>query len=169
MFWKTLANGCIWLIFYYSNLFVFGDLFTIIKKNHDPLWWRKCSLKLDYVIQWRVFKGHVKIVKIYMVKINVSILRECFFFVNKKYTHKHNAIFNKTVTKLVTISRKNFFPYLNLTSYLKKETLAQVFSCKFCNFFKKNHGNVKYNKIFSSQLSLSIFGYAKRSLSKWIF
>ena len=26
-----------------------------------------------------------------------------FFFVNTKYVHKHNVIFNKTVTKLVTI------------------------------------------------------------------
>ena len=37
-------------------------------------WWRKCSLKLDYAIEWHVFKDHVKIVKMYMVKINVSIL-----------------------------------------------------------------------------------------------
>ena len=26
-----------------------------------------------------------------------------FFFVNTKYVHKHNVIFSKTVTKLVTI------------------------------------------------------------------
>ena len=56
-----------------------------------------------------IFKGHAKIVKIYMVKFNVSILyrlKIMFFFVNTKYIHKHNVIFNKTVTKLVTISTK---------------------------------------------------------------
>ena len=46
------------------------------------------------------FKGHVKIVIIYMVKFNVSIL---------KYIHKYNVILNKTVTKLATISTKCFF------------------------------------------------------------
>ena len=35
--------------------------------------------------------------------------------------HKHNAIFNKTVTKIVTILTKSFFSYLNPTSYLKRE------------------------------------------------
>ena len=34
--------------------------------------------------------------------------------------HKHNAIFNKTATKLVTILTKCFFPYPNPTSYLNK-------------------------------------------------
>ena len=34
----------------FLNLFVFGFLFTIIKTKYDLLWWRKCSLKLDYVI-----------------------------------------------------------------------------------------------------------------------
>ena len=33
----------------------------------------ECSLKLDYVIQDVCFKGHVKIIKIYMVKFNVSV------------------------------------------------------------------------------------------------
>ena len=41
------------------------------------------------------------------------------FFVNTKYIHKHNVLINKTVTKLVTILTKCFFPYLNPTSYLK--------------------------------------------------
>ena len=36
----------------------------------------ECSLKLDYVIQDVSFKGHVKIVKIYMVKFNVSVLNK---------------------------------------------------------------------------------------------
>ena len=43
------------------------------------------------------------------------------FFVNINYKHKHNVIFNKTVTKLVTILTKYFLQYLNPTSYLNKE------------------------------------------------
>ena len=51
-----------------------------------------------------VFKAHVKIIKIYMVKFNVSILIDLkCFFVNTKYIHKHNVIFNKAVNKPVTI------------------------------------------------------------------
>ena len=66
-------------------------------------------------------KDHVKIVKIYMVKFNVSILDRVitmFFFVNTKYIHKYNVSLNKTVIKLFTILTKSFFPYLNPTSYL---------------------------------------------------
>ena len=58
------------------------------------------------------YKGDVKIVKIYMVKFNVSILNRLKimgFFVNTKYVHKHDVIFNKTVTKFVTILIKCFF------------------------------------------------------------
>ena len=68
------------------------------------------------------FKGYVKIVEIYMLKFNVSILNRLKimgFFVNTKYIHKNNVILNKTVTKLVTILANYFFPYLNPTSYLK--------------------------------------------------
>ena len=66
-----------------------------------------------------VFNGHVKIVKIYMVKFNVSILirlKIMGFFVNTKKIHKHNVIFNKTITKIVTILAKCFLPYLNPSS-----------------------------------------------------
>ena len=90
------------------------------KKNYDPSWWRKRLLKLDYVIQWHmtyVFKGHVKIIKIYMVKFNVSILNRLkimVFLVNAKYKNKHNVIFNESITKLVTILTKCFFPYLHI-------------------------------------------------------
>ena len=66
-----------------------------------------------------IFKGDVKVIKIYMVKFSVSILNRLKimgFFVNTKYIHKHNVIFNKTVTKLVTILTKCFFsisePYM---------------------------------------------------------
>ena len=60
-----------------------------------------------------------------MVKFNVSILNRLkimgFFCKYKtKYIHKHDVIFNKTVTKLVTILIKCFFPYLNPTSYLNE-------------------------------------------------
>ena len=121
LFWKTYANGCFWLFFYFSNLFIFGCLFH---KKENLLWWRKCSFELDYEIQWLILKGHVKIVKIYMVKFNVSTLSRLKimgFFVNSKCLHNPNVIFNKTVTKLVTILKKSFFPYLNPTSYLKNE------------------------------------------------
>ena len=38
--------------------------------------------------------------------------------------HKHNASFNKTVTKLVAILTKSFFPYLNPTSYLNSSDVG---------------------------------------------
>ena len=59
-----------------------------------------------------IFKGHVKIVNIYMVKYNVSVLNRLKimgFFISTKYIHKRNVIFNKTVAKLVTILTKCFF------------------------------------------------------------
>ena len=43
-------------------------------------------------------KGHAKIVKICMVKFNISILNRLtimgVFFVNTKYIHKHKVVFN---------------------------------------------------------------------------
>ena len=68
-----------------------------------------------------VFKDHVKIVKIYMVKFNVSILnrlKTMFFLVNTKYIHKYNVSLNKTVTVTLHYFEQMFFPYLN-PSYLK--------------------------------------------------
>ena len=54
-----------------------------------------------------------------MVKFNVPVLKRLkIIFVNTKHVHKHSVIFNKTVTKLVTIFTKCFFPYLNPTRYL---------------------------------------------------
>ena len=110
--WEILksANGCFWLFFYFSNLYFRLSLY----KYEEKLWSfmvKKCLLKLDYVIQSRNFKGHVKIVEIYMVKFNVSIsnrLKIMGFFVNAKYIHKH-VISNQTVTKLFTILTKCFF------------------------------------------------------------
>ena len=40
--------------------------------------------------------------------------------------HKRNVIFNKTVTKFVTILTKFFFTYLNPTSYLYQIILIQT-------------------------------------------
>ena len=58
------GNGYFWLFLYFSNLFVFGCLFTTMRRNYDLLWWTKCSLKLDYVIQWRmIVKGMSKLLK----------------------------------------------------------------------------------------------------------
>ena len=57
--WKTSANDCLWIII----LFVFGSLYN----NKEKLWSfivKKRSLKLDYVIQWRMFlKGMSKSLK----------------------------------------------------------------------------------------------------------
>ena len=58
-----------------------------------------------------IFKGHVKIIQIYMVEFNVSTLNRLQvmgFFVNTKYIHKH-IIFNIIVTKLVTIWQNVFY------------------------------------------------------------
>ena len=58
------------------------------------------------------FKGHVKIVEIYMVKFNVSILNRLKimgFFVNATYIRKCNALLDKTVAKLFTLLKKCFF------------------------------------------------------------
>ena len=49
------------------------------------------------------FKGHVKIVEIYIVKFKVSVLNRfklMGFFVNAKYICKYNIILNKTETKI---------------------------------------------------------------------
>ena len=73
-----------------------------------------------------VFKEHVKIIKTCMVKFNVLILSRLKimgFFVNTKPMHKHNVIFNKTITKIVTVLTKCFFLYLNSTSYLKTNNM----------------------------------------------
>ena len=58
------------------------------------------------------FKGHVKILEIYMVKFNVSILNRLKimgFFVNAKFLNKCNVILNETVTKLFTYFDKKLF------------------------------------------------------------
>ena len=118
------ANGCFCLFFQFSNLFAFGCLFTIVKKSYDlsvKKMFNEVTLcnRMTYV-----FKGHVKIAKTCMVKFNASILNRLkimFFLVNTKYKHKYNVILHKTVTKLVTILTKYFFPYLNPTSYLKEQ------------------------------------------------
>ena len=93
-----------------------------------------------------VFKRHMKIVKIYLVKFNVSILNRLkimVFFANSKCIHKPDVIFNKTVTKLVTILAKSFFPYLNPTSYLN---IFKSNNFIFNNVFK-NHDRVIHVKI----------------------
>ena len=110
-----------------------------MKKNND-LSVKKMFIEIRLCNRMTyAFKGHVKIIEIYMVKFNVAILKRLrimVFLVNIKYIHKYNVILNKTVTKLVTILTKCFFSYLNPTSYLKKETLAQMFFCEFCAIFK---------------------------------
>ena len=80
VFWnlRTAASDYpVTLVMYLKKIY-------FMKNIYDLLWWKTCSLKLDYVIQWDL-KGHVKIVEIYMRKFNVSILNRLKivgFFVN---------------------------------------------------------------------------------------
>ena len=94
-----------------SNLFVFRCLFTMIKKS--DLLVKKMFFEIRLWNQMYIFKDHVKIVQIYMVKFNVSILNgvknNVFFFINTKYIHKYNVSLYKTVTKLCAILTKCFF------------------------------------------------------------
>ena len=71
-----LKNISEWLllIILLIQQFVFGCLFTIMKKNND-LSVKKIFIEIRLCNRMTyVFKGHVKIVKIYMVKFNVSVL-----------------------------------------------------------------------------------------------
>ena len=78
------------------------------------------EIRLCYLTTY-VFKGRVKIVKIYMVKFNVSVLNRLktmgFLQIQSKYKNIM-SFFNKTVTKIATILTKCFFPYLTTASYL---------------------------------------------------
>ena len=72
----------------FFNLFVFGFLCTIKKKSHDLWRWRKYSLVIEIRLcnlMTYAFKGHVKIVKIYLVKFNVSVLNKLQIMVFCKY------------------------------------------------------------------------------------
>ena len=51
--------------------------------------------------------------------------------------HTYNAIFNKTVSKLVTVLTKYLFPYLNHTSYL--------------NISQKNYLNILLHREFAAE------------------
>ena len=65
---KTSVKSCFWLSLCFSIL-VFGCLFTVIKKSYD------FSVNKMF-IEIRLSKGHVKVVKICMLKFNVSILKK---------------------------------------------------------------------------------------------
>ena len=67
--------------------------------------------------------------------------------------HSHKVIFNKTVTKHVTILTKCFFPYLNPTSYLNR---------KNCDFLKI------FFLLINCQLSIFLFESRFRSIP-WYF
>ena len=82
-----------------------------------------------------------------MVKFNVSILNKLKamgFFVNTEYAHKYNVIFNKTMTKLVSILTKCFFPYLNPTIYLKAGSNKKKFAPGM-RIFKQLHISMSHN------------------------
>lgn len=72
--------------------------------------------------QKHIFKGYVKILKIYLVKFNITTFqwpKNNGVFINKMLVHINKCILNKTVTKLFTIFNKCFLPILNPASYLK--------------------------------------------------
>ena len=107
-----------------------------------------------------IFKRHVKIVKYtWWMKFNVSVLNRLNgFFVNTKYKHKHNAIFNKTVTRLAPILTKCFFPYLNPTSYLKLTSWRRRES-------KRNSPKTQTRFSYNFQISICIWNtFQKRCL-----
>ena len=67
------------------------------------------------------FKGHVKIVEIYIVKFKVSVLNRLKlmgFFVNAKYICKYNIILNKTETKISLFWQNVFFHIWTLQATL---------------------------------------------------
>ena len=79
-------------------------MFTEIRLCNPMTYFLKDMLKSLYMVKFKVsYLNRLKIIK---------------FCVHVKYMNKPNIIFNKTVTKLVTILTTCFFPYLNLTSYL---------------------------------------------------
>ena len=61
----------VFAIYLFIYLFIYSCLFTVMKENYDILWWRRCSLKSDLCNPVTyLFKVHVKIAKICMVKLN---------------------------------------------------------------------------------------------------
>ena len=70
------------------------------------------------------------------------------FFVNTKQMHKHNFIFNKMVTKIVTILTKCFFPYLNTSSYLKvsSKSFEKVYLFYFCFLLEEKLWSYQFGK-----------------------
>ena len=72
-----------------------------------------------------------------MVKFHVSILNKLkMFFLQMQSIYINNVIFNKTVTKLVTVLANYFLPYLNPTSYLKKSPINTDNKKTSCCFLK---------------------------------
>ena len=107
------------IILLFSNLFVFGCLFTTMKKK---LW----SFKVKKIfIEIRSCNPMTYILKGMSKSLNISILNRLKimgFFVNAKYIHKCNVILNKTVTKLFTILTKCFFH-----AWAQQATLMKMF------------------------------------------
>ena len=74
-FLKNISKRLLLIILLVQQLFVFGCLFTIIKKIND-LSLTKMFIEIRLCNRMTyIFKGHVKILKIYMVKFNASILK----------------------------------------------------------------------------------------------
>ena len=111
----------------FFNLFVFGFLFTIIKITFfKTIKWSFMVKKMFIEIRLRnlmtyVFKGHVKIAKIYMVKFIVSILNRLkiisFLWIQSKYMIMMSFSINCNQT--CHYFGEKIFPHLNPTNYLK--------------------------------------------------
>ena len=112
LFWKISSNGCFWL-FFILVIYLLSAVSLQFKRIMKKMFMVKkifIEIRLCNPMT-HVFKGHVRIIKIYMVKFIVSIINKLkimFFFVNPKYINKHNVIFKKILTKLVTVLTKCF-------------------------------------------------------------
>ena len=88
--------------------------------------------------------------------------------------HKHNAIFNKTVTKIVTILTKSFFSYLNPTSYLKREYPEKLIENEMRNVTFCEEGTKKVKRVkdiisFAVMYHPQLKKFRKSNKSKLLF
>ena len=74
LFWKTSANSYFWL-FFYCSIYLFSAFCIQSKQKQWSFMVKKMFIEIKLCNPMTyVFKGHFKIVKINMVKFNVSIL-----------------------------------------------------------------------------------------------
>ena len=74
---KNIVERLLLIIFYFSNLFAFGCLFTIKRMMKKMFMVKKIFIEIRLCNPMtHVFKGHVRIIKIYMMKFIVSIINK---------------------------------------------------------------------------------------------